>query len=278
MFNGRQLVIATKHHKENVIAPLFDKAFGLNCFPAKDFDTDLLGTFSGEIDRKDDPVTTLRKKCLLAMELSGCDLGIASEGSFGAHPAIPFVQADDEFIIFIDKKNKLELIERELSTDTNFNGEEVKSEKALIDFAHQGRFPSHAIIMQPSVTDISDIVKGIDSWDLLHESFDRFFKKYGQAYVLTDMRALYNPTRMAVIKKAAEKLITKIGSLCPECQKPGFSVTESKRGLPCERCKLPTKSTLSYIYVCTECSFVKEEKFPNHKQFEEPMFCDYCNP
>ena len=132
--------------------------------------------------------------------------------------------------------------------------------------------------MQPWANDISDIVKGINNWDMLHTSFDRFFKNYGQAYVLTDMRALYNPTRMAVIKKAAEKLLTKINSVCPECHTPGFSITESKCGLPCEQCKLPTKSTLSYIYFCVKCSFIKEERYPNHKRFEEPMFCDYCNP
>lgn len=278
MFKGRTVVIATKHRKERVISPLFEIALGVKCFTAENFDTDLLGTFSGEVERKNDPVSTLREKCLLAMEMSGCDLGIASEGSFGSHPSIPFVQADDEFIIFIDKKNNLEIIERALSTDTNFSVEEVKSRKALIDFAHRTKFPSHAIIMQASDYDFTGLVKGIDTWELLSKSYDFFYKNYGQAYVLTDMRALYNPTRMGVIKKAAEKLVTKINSLCPECQTPGFSITESKRGLPCEQCKLPTKSTLSYIYVCAKCSFIKEERYPNNKQFEEAMFCGYCNP
>jgi hypothetical protein len=38
----------------------------------------------------------------LAMKL--CDLGVASEGSFGSHPSIFIASADDEFLIFIDTK------------------------------------------------------------------------------------------------------------------------------------------------------------------------------
>ncbi len=278
LFAGRTLIIATKHHKEKIIAPLFEKAFGLECFTPENFDTDLLGTFTGEIERKDDPIITLRNKCLQAMELSNCDLGIASEGSFGSHPNIPFVNADDEFLIFIDKKNDLEIIERELSITTNFNGIEVRTEQELIEFANRIKFPSHAIIIQKASGDISEIIKGITNWDLLKDSFQTFKMQYGTAYVMTDMRALYNPTRMEVIKIAAEKLVKKIKSFCPNCQTPGFGITEAKRGLPCEQCGLPTRSTLSYIYVCKKCSFSKEDKFPNQRQFEEPTFCDFCNP
>ncbi len=86
LFEGRQFVIGTKHHKEKIIAPLFEEAFGLECLIPENFDTDQLGTFTGEVERKGDPITALRNKCLLAMDLSQCDLGIASEGSFGSHP------------------------------------------------------------------------------------------------------------------------------------------------------------------------------------------------
>ena len=67
MFKGRKLVIATKHEKEKVIAPILEKELGVKCFVAPDLDTDLLGTFTGEVERKDDPIITARKKCLIAM-------------------------------------------------------------------------------------------------------------------------------------------------------------------------------------------------------------------
>ncbi len=186
--------------------------------------------------------------------------------------------ANDEFLIFIDKKNDLEIIERELSTHTNFNGTEIRTEEELLEFANRVKFPSHALIVQKAVNDTSEIVKGITTWNLLSASFKTFLKKYGKAYVVTDMRALYNPTRMEVTRRAADKLVKKIQSCCPSCQTPGFGITDGKRELPCELCGLPTRSTLSYIYVCGKCKYSKEEKFPNQKQFEEPTFCDFCNP
>lgn len=278
MFSERKLVIATKHQKEKAIAPLFEEAFGVKCFTPENFDTDLLGTFTGEIERKDDPITTLRNKCLQAMEVSNCDLGIASEGSFGSHPTIFFVPADDEFLIFIDKKNNLEIIERELSTQTNFTGDEIKSEKQLTDFANSVKFPSHALILRKAKNDNTEIIKGITDTEVLKKSFQLLIEKYGSAFAETDMRALYNPTRMGVIEIAAKKLVAKIKSCCPACNTPGFGITEAKQGLPCSLCGFKTRSTLSYIYQCKNCDFVKEEKFPKQKFAEDPMYCDICNP
>ena len=90
MFEGRTLIIATKHQKEKVIVPLFEKQFGARCKVSINFDTDTLGTFTGEIEREHDALTTLRNKCLMAMELNNCDLGVANEGSFGPHPELIF--------------------------------------------------------------------------------------------------------------------------------------------------------------------------------------------
>jgi hypothetical protein len=101
MFKGRNLIIATKHSKEKVIAPIVEKELGVKCFVSLDLDTDLLGTFTGEIERKDDPVTSARNKCLMSMELTNCDLAIASEGSFGPHPTLYFIPADDEILVFV---------------------------------------------------------------------------------------------------------------------------------------------------------------------------------
>lgn len=278
MFRGRTLLIATKHKKENVIAPILEKELGLKCIVSTNFDTDELGTFSGEIERKDDPLVTLKNKCLLAMELSNCDLGVASEGSFGSHPYIPFIHADDEFLIFIDKKNHLEIIERELSTKTNFTGTEVKTEKELTEFVKNVKFPSHGLIMRKAEDDNTEIIKGITDWNVLKISFQQFMEKYGQAYIMTDMRAMFNPTRMEVIQKATIKLVNKIKALCPNCNTPGFGITEAKAGLPCSLCGRETRSTLSHIYQCKKCDFIKEKKYPHDKTEEDPMYCDVCNP
>lgn len=278
MFEGRNLLIATKHDKEKVITPLLEKNLGVKCFVPDNFDTDVLGTFTGEVDRKDDPITTARKKALLAMELFNCDLAVASEGSFGSHPTIFFAHADDEIILLIDKKNNLEIIARELSLKTNFNGKEINTEKALIDFAKRVKFPSHGLIIRKSKDENSNIVKGITNWKDLLAIFNQYKETYGVAYVETDMRAMYNPTRMMVIKKATKKLLNKIKSCCPQCKTPGFGVTSAKEGLPCNLCGSATRSTLSYIYTCAHCTFTKEVMYPNKKYHEEPTYCDNCNP
>ncbi len=278
MFQGRKLIIATKHQKEKVIAPLLEDALGVVCFVNESFDTDTLGTFTGEVERELDPIATARQKCLLAMELSNCDLGVASEGSFGPHPSLFFVNADDEFLIFIDKKNSLEIIVRDLSTETNFNGKEIESEKELLEFAQSVHFPSHGLILRKSKTDNSEIIKGITDLDQLKAAFKKLLEKSKSIYAETDMRALYNPSRMQVIEAAAKKLLAKINAVCPQCNTPGFGITDAKRGLECSLCGSPTQSTLSYLYVCQHCQYTKEEMHPHGKTSEDPMYCDYCNP
>ena len=278
MFNGRKLIIATKHKKEIVIAPILEKCLGVKCFTDETFDTDTLGTFTGEIERELDPIATARQKCLLAMELSNCDLGVASEGSFGAHPTIFFASADDEFLIFIDKKNNLEIIARELSMETNFNGSEIENEKDLLEFADLVKFPSHGLILRNSKTDNCNTIKGITNLRELKKAFNFLHKKFGMVYVETDMRAMYNPSRMAVIENVTKKLVAKVNSYCPQCSVPGFGVTDVKKGLECSLCGSATQSTLSYIYVCQHCKFTKEEMYPHKKTSEDPMYCDFCNP
>ncbi|PQB06469.1 hypothetical protein BST83_04240 [Polaribacter filamentus] len=278
MFNGRKLIIATKHKKESVIAPILEKGLGVRCFTDETFDTDALGTFTGEIERKLDPIATARQKCLLAMKMNNCDLGVASEGSFGSHPTLFFASADDEFLIFIDKKNNLEIIARELSMETNFNGSEIENEKDLLEFAESVKFPSHGLILRKSKTDYSDIIKGITKLQDLKKAFHLLYKNFNGVYVETDMRAMYNPSRMTIIENATKKLVDKVNSCCPQCNIPGFGVTDAKKGLECSLCGSATNSTLSYIYICQHCQYTKEEMYPHKKSTEDPMYCDYCNP
>jgi hypothetical protein len=172
----------------------------------------------------------------------------------------------------------LEIIERIISTETNFLAKEITTESELDTFLQQVQFPSHGVILRKSKDEKIEIFKNLQDEELVKEIFNLLIKKYQKAYIETDMRAMYNPTRMKVIEQVSEKLMHKILSKCPTCSTPGYSVTNAKEGLPCMQCSLPTKSTLSYIYSCAHCSFTEEKKYPNNKELEDPMYCDYCNP
>ena len=277
-FKNRTVVIATKHRKEQVIAPLLQKYLEVNWFVPEKFNTDSFGTFTGEIERREEPISTLRNKCLKAMETYNCDLGVASEGSFGNHPNLFFSYADEELVILIDKKNNLEILARMLSVETNFNGAEIASVNDLKLFAQKTLFPSHALILRNQKMSNKKIIKGITSWDRLVESFKQIKNEFGSVYAETDMRAMYNPTRMKIIKRATENLIDLINSQCPNCDMPGFSIKEIRRGLPCNFCNSPTNSVISHIFSCSRCAFTEEKIYPDNRKFEDRMYCDLCNP
>lgn len=278
LFSGRQIVIATKHGKERVLAPRLTKELGLHCLVPDQLNTDLLGTFSGEVDRLDSPIETARKKCHMAMDLTSVDLAIASEGSFGPHPGIPFFPAQEEILVLMDKKNKWEFVVRTLETKTNYRQMTLDSIHALDSFVDQSKFPSHALILKKSVDDPTDCVKGIQDALVLRQTVESFLKQLGKCHIETDMRAMYNPTRMAVIDAMSASLIQQIKTACPRCQAPGFRLTEFIRGLPCAYCGEATRSVKAEIYACQSCSY-SESKTPGHAMStEDPMYCDFCNP
>ncbi|MEY4728617.1 MAG: hypothetical protein RLZZ390_1141 [Bacteroidota bacterium] len=278
MFEGRRLLVATKHKKEEVIAPLFFNELGLSSFVLDDFDTDAFGTFTGEIEREGGPLDALRKKAYAAMSMAEVDLVVASEGSFGPHPSLYFVPAADEMLLFVDKKNDLEVLAREVTTETNFNSAEIKSEEELLDFAQKALFPSHALILSDAHASNSQYFKGITSKEELLKIFNDLRSSNDNILVQTDMRALYNPTRMKTIARACHKLIRNIVSQCPSCVTPGYNVTDVLDGLPCSLCGRPTNSTLAHQYVCRRCGYKELRYYPNLKLEEDPTFCDYCNP
>ncbi|WP_252790685.1 DUF6671 family protein [Mucilaginibacter flavidus] len=110
------------HGKEKVISPIFEKALGVETVLPDGFNTDWYGTFSAEIEREKDPLETARSKCIDACRITGCTLAVASEGSFGAHPTIYFIPADDEIMVFMDLENDIYVRARVVSTKTNFRG------------------------------------------------------------------------------------------------------------------------------------------------------------
>lgn len=277
MFSRRSVTIATKHSKEQVIAPLLIDALGLAASVAS-VDTDLLGTFSGEIERKQGMLETARLKCDMGREQTGADLVIASEGSFGPHPYLGFAAMNEEKVLLKDYKNGLEIVGEAYSTFTNFSGMEIRSKKEMEDFASRVEFPEHSLIIKDSQNSHRQVFKGIQSYIVLNSHADKYLINSESFWLETDMRANHNPKRMKVIEQATRNLIDKMGSVCPRCSTPGFWKVNFISGLECLRCASPTKSIKAEIYACEHCDYAETKEFPNNKTKEDPMYCDYCNP
>lgn len=277
LYEGQALLVATKHQKEKVIGPLFQKAFGFQIVPG-DIDTDLLGTFSGEKERTLSPIQAAREKCQRAMESMGSDFAVASEGTFGPHPGYYFVPSGMELLMFQDRKNDVEIWVQSLSTETNYGWMEVQSIHEMASFLERVKFPSHGLVMKNGREDFTHMEKGIMDEARLYRFAEEYIEKFGRFFLETDMRAMCNPTRMEQIEILTQQLIDKMNTLCPQCSFPGFSVKDVERGLLCAQCFQPTQSILKTIYRCQKCSFEEEKSYPSSKYLEDPMYCDYCNP
>lgn len=104
------------------------------------------------------------------------------------------------------------------------------------------------------------------------------WERFDRLVVETDMRALYNPTRMEVIAEATRRLLDTLAALCPGCTWPGFAVADRQAGLPCGDCGLPTRQTRRWQYVCRRCGYEHWLDFPEGRTAADPAYCDFCNP
>lgn len=276
MFKARKLVIATMHGKEEVLAPILEKSLGVEVIVPQEFDTDLYGTFFGELEREKDPLETAKIKCLDACRVTGCSLAVASEGSFGPHPTIYFIPADEEILVFMDLENDIYVRARVVSPKTNFGGNTFTDWETAVKFANWARFPSHGLIIADQQR--MHVKKGIQDWALLEKHFNECLENYGSVVLQTDMRAMYNPMRLEVIAQVAAILVQTVLRICPSCSFPGYDVSKVNSGLPCSQCGLPTTAILSHIYECQKCHHTEVKRYPKDKKTEDPQFCDHCNP
>ncbi len=218
-------------------------------------------------------------KAKRGIEVSGFDIGLSSEGSFGPHPSISFVPLNIEIVMLIDHREELEIWGEWASSETNYSYETVDSFAKAERFATLVGFPHHQLVVKPSKANSTELIKGISKHDELVKAVDWAISLSPErrAVIETDMRAHANPTRMGNILKATQNLIEKLNSLCPACAAPGFWLHQRKPGLPCEWCEMPTNEILAEISLCQKCGHKDENIYPKGKQAPAGR-CQYCNP
>lgn len=276
-FAGKSLLVATRHGKEKVLGPLFSEKLGVHCLEVPPIDTDRLGTFSGETERPGDMLETAELKAALGYEACAADLVLVSEGSFGPHPAIPFVASDLELLYLIESETGRFWRTDYLSTDTNFAARTIENLRDLREFAGEVGFPEHAIILKAGQHDFSALFKGLQTHYDLEKAAKSLWADFGSVWAETDMRAHLNPTRMNVLAKAAAKMIVRLEAACPHCQLPGFAGGSLVAGLPCAWCQRPSRLPLYEQTICSFCGHSEKHMHPQGAM-ADPANCDYCNP
>ncbi|KEF41631.1 MAG: hypothetical protein ER33_10170 [Cyanobium sp. CACIAM 14] len=285
-YAGGRVSLATCHGKERVLSRPFHAALDLTVTVASGFDTDQLGTFSGERPRPADPRETCRRKALAGMAHTGLDLGLASEGSFGPHPAFPWLAAGSEWLTFVDSRAGLVIEEHLLAPRTNFDQRLVVPGDAIADWLRRVGFPSHALIARPHAPerDPGDgaglLIKGIRDPAGLAEALRRCAEASpeGRVRLETDMRAHCNPTRLGVIRTLAFKLVRRIARPCPACGAPGWGLVERLAGLPCGWCGQPTERIRAELWGCAACAHQEEKPRRDGRGSADPGDCPSCNP
>lgn len=276
------ILLTTKHAKALAVAKPFLNILGANVLEYV-IDTDQLGTFSGEVERKGTALECAKQKCEWSLDLlkGKAEYVLASEGSFGPDPRCPFLSCDHEILYFIDQKRGFHFHLAEISNQTNYNMQILDSWDQLMEFAKNALFPSHALILRPNSSETrTPIFKGITSKEALKTAFDhaKACSKEGKVFVETDMRAHLNPSRMKVLSKLATKFATRLSSNCPKCQTPGWGPVRYEKGLKCRLCGMATELVKAEILGCHQCKYEKIPSTVDRFKKADPSYCQYCNP
>ncbi len=275
-YAGLFAVLATKHDKVSLVGPALSDVVGMTVTEAA-VDTDTLGTFSGEVERRGTPWQTAVAKAHLGLEHCGGRLGLASEGSIGPHPAVPFLVAATELVVMVDTELGLVIGETAVGFDVRTVSATVAPGDPLDGILARGDIPNHALIVRPAMGEPVVVGKGL-RYPADIESWIRRASRAspdGRAIVETDLRAHLCPSRRPVIARAAHSLARRLAVCCPSCGAPGWGVVSVEPGAPCEECSAPTELPLAQVWGCAGCE-ATDRRLTGTKV--DPARCQLCNP
>ncbi|WP_143712024.1 DUF6671 family protein [Acidimicrobium ferrooxidans] len=243
-------------------------------------DTDVLGTFTGDIPRPGPALDTAIAKARLGMRAAGRSLGLASEGSIGPDPALPFVHADREIVVLVDDEHGIVVWESHASWDIVAASTTVRPDDDLEPFLREAHFPEHQVIVRPNHGVLHPIYKGIASLDHLTSAIAECARAAtdGLARVETDLRANACPSRRSAIAAAAQRLADRIAARCPGCGAPGWGRVDVLVGIPCAWCGTEVPTPRAEIDGCVACDCRQMRPLVAAEHRADPSECPVCNP
>lgn len=262
-----QLALLTCHGKGEVIGPLLAEHCGTGLVVTDAFDTDRLGTFSGETPRTLPALDCATRKAELACELTGLSVGLGSEGSVGEVPAGGLLPWHQELVVLVDSERDLRIIGRH-------EGPAFQRQQRCTDWPTLAAFfndtgPEQAVLLRNK----EQLRKGLTTLDSLKAAFEELG---GEVDAELDLRAHLSVRRRQRIAAATHNLIERLQSLCPACESPGFWVERGEPGLPCAACGQATWRMRARIWHCPACQY--QVRRPVKEVLAEPRHCQACNP
>ena len=275
---AHQAVLVSMHRKADIIVPIFAAQLGLHIIAQTTIDTDQFGSFTGEIARPDTQYQTAVAKARAGMVYSGAKLGIASEGSFFPHPAIPWLTINHELVVLVDDVHGWVLEGWATSSETAAARQQVRTYADVYEFARRVGFPEQGIVVRYDIDGVAQLHKDADTLEALCAVVEcAHHANTGDIWLETDLRAHRNPKRRLVISQAAEDLVRNAQRMCATCTAPGMRKIATVPGLPCEWCGTPTDQPRALVYACVRCDYRVELPHPDvHTAAAE--YCGVCNP
>ncbi len=272
-YRGCTVVVPTLHGKGAAIARALSPLLGVGVLELT-VDTDRFGTFSGTVPRPGGAIGALTAKVQAARARVGEEcIVVASEGSYGPHPSMPWLTLGTEWLRFSDPMRGEFDVRR--STTRPFLGRRVVHELGELHEAIRALgFPSHAVTLRPVGAEVPPIV-GLSCAADVATHVRALLREHPGVEITNDLRAHLHPRRMRLIERTAWKLGIRLRTGCPACGGPGFGEPRTRIGLPCACCGSETSLPRARVTRCVVCAHEVEHPLPGAA---DPSLCPWCNP
>ena len=266
-----KITLLTKHRKAAAIYAALANC-GFKICTVDSFNTDQLGTFTGERSRSESLRDTALHKAKLAAQLGNTRYGLGSVGSFGLDPLIGMTAWNTEVLACWDAVEQHAVYAQTNGPETNYSQKYVHAMDDALQFMSQCKFPSHGIIVgKPGE---SDFYKNVNTVEEMTELLALLLPQSG-VWLETDMRAHRNPTRMRMIERCSKRLAMNLLSVCTACNKAGFIAVAQIPGAACESCGAATGAARAELFSCASCGHEEERKLSS---LAPTSRCNHCNP
>ncbi|MCX9155805.1 hypothetical protein OPU71_06650 [Niveibacterium sp. 24ML] len=273
-WQGQTLVIPTLHRKGLAIGAALGPALGVE-IKELPIDTDRFGTFSMTVPRPEGALAALSAKVSAALKAhADVQIVVASEGSFGPHPSIPWLSVNLEYLRWHEARSGFELTVSSISLRPMHLTQRLTRLSELDGLLERFRFPAHGLMVAAPESLISAHT-AITNTQALRDAVAITLKRHGAAELRSELRAHLNPTRMRHIERAAWRLANRLRSACPACAAPGFGEPVPMRGRPCAACGFPSSESLGRRWRCLCCAHQIDRLIPG---YASPLRCPLCNP